>query len=863
MSERILLLLMELFAIAGRGSKDDELVRRKMEEEFLRLTLDEKKANEYLEFYDSCIQAYHDDENPETEKHTSRSNRIGAISTDLNEALTQKQKMIVIVRLIEYVFVAAHVKEEELAFLNTIYSSLRVPESDFQLVLNLLAYPENFKGAFALRIQSEKSGSDDFHSLVEPKLDQEILIAYARSANMHFALYLGNQELTINGVPFYDQTAHVFGPGAIIRGEHIEPIYFSDVEKVFMHESRSQKVSFVADEITYQFTNGKVGLHKLSFSENGGRLIGIMGGSGAGKSTLLNVLNGNAHPSTGKVAINGMDLHAKPKALEGVVGFVSQSDLLMEDLTVFQNLYFNAQLCFADQENEVIKVKVEQTLKDLGLYEAKDLKVGNPLEKIISGGQRKRLNIALELIREPGVLFLDEPTSGLSSSDSEVILDLLKSLALKDKLVFVVIHQPSSQIFKLFDKLILLDKGGYPVYQGNPVDAVMYFKTATHRINPDISQCVCCGNVNPEQIFTILEARLLDENGFPTGQRRFTPEHWNKYYHEHHIKDERATAQEVDYKNDYKKPGFFTQLLVFIKRDVLSKLNNNQYLLITLLEAPVLALLLAPMTLYEAPGEEYTFQENRNIVAYIFMSVIVMLFLGLMTSAEEILHDRKIRQRERFLNLSKLAYLKSKILILLGISALQSFLFVAIGNSILEFKEMYLEFWLMLFAVSLFANALGLNISSAFRSAVTIYILIPFLIIPQLMLSGHLVKFDELNPMLASRSVVPLAGEVMATRWAFEGLTVHLFQNNAYEKPLYDLKKKKENLGYLSNFWVDKMLGTLSDCELATNKDSCMSILRAELIKYNENPEMVSKQALKSGEITAHVNALKKKYRSS
>jgi ABC-type multidrug transport system ATPase subunit len=233
------------------------------------------------------------------------------------------------------------------------------------------------------------------------------------------------------------------------------------------------------------------------------------------------------------------------------------------------------------------------------------------------------------------VLFLDEPTSGLSSSDSEIILDLLKSLALKGKLVFVVIHQPSSQIFKLFDNLILLDKGGYPVYQGNPVDAIIYFKTATHRINPEVSECVCCGNVNPEQIFSILEARHIDDNGFPTSERRYTPEHWNNYYREH--REETLVAEEASkqFKNNYKKPSFLTQLRVFVKRDVLSKINNKQYLLITLLEAPVLAILLATITLYEEPGSEYTFQSNRNIVAYVFMSVIVMLFLGLMTSAEE------------------------------------------------------------------------------------------------------------------------------------------------------------------------------------------------------------------------------------
>src|ERR1022692_4397255 len=223
-----------------------------------------------------------------------------------------------------------------------------------------------------------------------------------------------------------------------------------------------------------------------------------MGGSGAGKSTLLNLLNGNDIPSSGQVLINGMDLHKEKEALEGVVGYVPQDDLLIEELTVYQNLFYNTKLCFAGYSDEKIAQLVKKLLLDLGLEETSYLRVGNPLKKTISGGQRKRLNIALELIREPSVLFVDEPTSGLSSRDSENIMDLLKELSLKGKLVFVVIHQPSSDIYKMFDKLLILDLGGYPIYYGNPIEALIYFKNAVKHVNANDAQCEVCGTVNPE-----------------------------------------------------------------------------------------------------------------------------------------------------------------------------------------------------------------------------------------------------------------------------------------------------------------------------------------------------------------------------
>jgi ABC-type multidrug transport system ATPase subunit len=480
-------------------------------------------------------------------------------------------------------------------------------------------------------------------------LQGELRVVHVPSIDIYFIKYFGVMELSLNGNSISDYRIYLFSNGSSIRSSKIQPIYYSDIISCFLNASYKHPISFKVHQIEYNFSDGHKGLHTLSFEENSGKLIGIMGGSGAGKSTLLNILNGNTKPSTGSVTINGIDLHHDKNKLAGVIGFVSQDDLLMEDLTVYQNLFFNAQLCFSDWTQEEIIAKVNQTLHDLGLFEVKDLRVGSPLDKMISGGQRKRLNIALELIREPGVLFVDEPTSGLSSRDSEIIIDLLKTLALKGKVVFVVIHQPSSDIFKVFDKLLILDKGGYPIYLGNPVDGVAHFKKAVNYLNPNESECILCGNVNPEQIFNIIETRILDENGMPTIERKISPKEWNTIF----IKENQTELNIretviIPIEQSYKKPGWFKQFSVFVKRDVLSKLSNTQYLLINALEAPVLAFILAFMTRFQLPNQSYSFYHNKNLVAYIFMSVIVALFLGLTVSAEEIFKDRKIRKRETF-----------------------------------------------------------------------------------------------------------------------------------------------------------------------------------------------------------------------
>jgi len=465
-----------------------------------------------------------------------------------------------------------------------------------------------------------------------------------------------------------------------------------------------------------------------------------------------------------------------------------------------------------------------RTLQNLGLYEVKDLKVGSPLNKKISGGQRKRLNIALELIREPTILFLDEHTSGLSSRDSENIMDLLKELTTRGKLVFVVIHQPSSDIFKMFDKLTVLDQGGYLIYHGDPVDSISYFKSQTKQANWRESECQLCGNVNPEQIFNIVEAQVIDEYGNLTRTRKTTAKEWHEYYLDTNTekKQEVNTSRKLP-EIQFKVPGKFKQFMVFVQRDVLSKLANTQYIFINLLEAPVLAFILSYIIKYyniDTSNEQgYTFMENSNVPVYLFMSVIVAIFIGLTVSAQEIIKDRKILKRETFLNLSRTSYLLSKVAILFLLSAIQSLSYVLIGNTIVEVKGMYLEYWLVLFSTWCFANLLGMNISDGFKSSVTIHIVIPFLIIPQIVLSGIIVKFDKINPNISSPDQIPFYGELITARWAYESLAVRQFVSNRYRRGLYNYDKVISKATYRRNYWQKTLAAKLSFCVNNQNVD--------------------------------------------
>src|SRR5688572_22161015 len=811
MSEEILKALTQLFAIITKQDGGVSENERQFVINFFQTELDQDSLKEYVDLYDE-FSGYGKAEEEGKSKLTSVKDSVKTlgICKKINKTLTQKQKVVVLIKLLELVGSDKNFTHQRMEIINTVSTVFNIQKDENTLIENFIVSEDPKSLDFVdilLANNDEKTDSGKLYKHAHVHIEGNLIFMRVRSVDMFFTKYVGPELNVLNGFTMQRNRVYLFSHGSTIKTQAGDALYYSDLVRDYNEEIKTTKLSFTANVAEFKFPNGAVGLRDVLVSEGPGKLIGIMGASGAGKTTLLHVMAGLGKPSIGNVLINGFDINTQKDKIHGVIGYVSQDDLLIEELTVYQNLYYNAKLCFADFTEEQLDKRVMEVLENLGLDQRKDLKVGNPLEKTISGGQRKRLNIALELIREPAILFLDEPTSGLSSRDSENVIDLLKELSLKGKLIFVVIHQPSSDIYKMFDKMIIMDTGGFPAYYGHPVEAVTYFKKSTHQVDSNRGQCETCGNVNPEQIFNIIEAKVVDEYGQPTNKRKITPVQWHDWYKERfkiaHVEDVKEEPP-----HSLNLPNKIKQSVIFTTRDVLSKISNKQYLLINLLEAPLLALILAFIIKYKsAPGgAAYSFRYNDNLPAFLLMSIIVALFMGLTVSAEEIIRDRKILKRESFLNLSWNSYLFSKVIILFTLSAIQTLTFVFIGHLILEIEwALLIPFWFVLFTTSCMANVLGLNISSAFNSAVTVYVMIPLLLIPQMILSGLLFSFDKLNSVISTKGKVPVVADLMASRWAYEAMAVYQFKNNSYEKSFYTFEKVESQSDYKSSFFVDKL----------------------------------------------------------
>src|SRR5881394_3113323 len=605
--------------------------------------------------------------------------------------------------------------------------------------------------------------------------------------------------------------------GDIIRIDVGQVLRCNFLERI-IEEERNIIRSLELNEVTHRFGKGEIGLDGISFSITRGELVCVMGASGAGKSTLMRVLAGQLQPTSGDVLLNGQSLYRNLDVLKQYVSYMPQQDAFDEHLTIGENLQFAAAIRAPHLSKRDRVRRLDAKLIELGLSERRDAVVGSPEKKTLSGGERKRLNIGLDMIGMSDVYLFDEPTSGLSSKDSEHVIEIIRSMA-HNKIIIVTIHQPSSKLFQLFHKAILLDKGGRLVFFGTPTEMLRYFAEAEHQhqFGADLGACPSCGTTRPEFIFDVLETPLRDLSGDiiyeenNRGQlvpsRRYTPEFWRDKYEAFRLiqdvkqvslrKEPVAPLPSAPVQKKKRVPfrwhDEWTQLRTLLKRAFISKLRNRGNLVITIGVAPVLAFLIASLLRYSDSGT-YDFASAYHIPTFLFLTLIVAMFLGLTNSADDIIRDRVVLQRERNLNVRLPYYIFAKTTSLGVFALLQCVLFVFIGNYILEIRGMFWIYLGIVFITAMGGVALGLVISSLVADPKTAANIVPLVLIPQIIMGGALIKYEDMNRNLAlvytfsrwfsehpnkeqnlkmdSKLQVPFICQFIAMRWSYEEMIV-------------------------------------------------------------------------------------------
>lgn len=543
--------------------------------------------------------------------------------------------------------------------------------------------------------------------------------------------------------------------------------------------------SISIEGITHRFANGATALDVLTFEFQRGDLVCVLGPSGCGKSTLLNVLNGTIQPVMGDVKLDGVSLFSNP-SLQRSIGFVPQDDLLQENLTVRENLLFAAKLRRPRETAASHAMLVDAALEDIGLREQQHVKIGSALNKLLSGGQRKRVNIGLELVGPGSLLLLDEPTSGLSSGDTRKIIDVLRRRADAGHAVFAVLHQPSARVLEIFDKVLVLDQGGRMAFYGDVQGCYRFFVGALS--GPVNAPASAVTSPEPDVIFEALEQPKVRLDGSPDLERRYPSTYWQGRYrsvaHQYLPAPLREDVPPTPSLPPSRKASFLELSRVLLLRECLNKLRGRVGLLLQCVSASLLGAAAALACRVNVSGQ-YSYRTNGALLNYMFLTVIVCLFLAVSGSVQEIIRDRAILLRERMLNIPFLAYLQSKFVALFLIYACQLTLYLAAGFWILRIPELFGAWWIFLAVVGCAGIGSGLALSSIPKlSERAAAVLVPLVIIPQIILCGaDPFPFSKMGHLKLSSAKIastdenadpPSIAQIMPSRWAFEGLvTLH------------------------------------------------------------------------------------------
>ncbi|EFC84258.1 ATP-binding cassette domain-containing protein [Parafrankia sp. EUN1f] len=583
--------------------------------------------------------------------------------------------------------------------------------------------------------------------------DNDIVITDLLASRRHAELYIGRSGLQIadlesaNGVFVNGRRinrANVNQGDVIAVGHHV----FQLEGDLLVEYLDSGDVSFEVDALNV-WAGEKQLMHDMTFKLPGRALLGVVGPSGAGKSTLLNALTGFRPADKGNVRYAGRDMYSEYDELRRRIGYVPQEDLLHTSLTVRKALEFGAELRFPpDTTKAERRQRVDEVLAELGLTHHANTQVSR-----LSGGQRKRTSVALELLTKPTLLYLDEPTSGLDPGMDKNVMESLRKLADDGRTVIVVTHSVAQ--LDLCDYVLVLAPGGYVAYFGPPADALPFFQARDY---PDV--------------FLTLEATPGAESAARFRQSR--------YYVPASVTAPSARPAPEDLPS-IRQQSVVSQLVTLSRRMMAVVASDKSYLRLIIAFPFLLGAI--PRAI---PGDLEVVADgpNRDAPTVLLVLTLCACFMGMSNSVREIVKERPIYRRERAIGLSRTAYIGSKIVVLILITTLQAAVFTTIGLAGRKmgdglFGFPFFEAMVAVIALSLASAMLGLVISALVDNADKTMPLLVLITMAQLVFSGGLVPAEGTAGLEQASWIAP-------ARWGFAGLSsvIDLNKISGFGSPL-------------------------------------------------------------------------------
>ena len=551
--------------------------------------------------------------------------------------------------------------------------------------------------------------------------------------------------------------------------------------KKLEQEKKKPGYSLEARGICVQIKEKKL-IHGVSFTLLAGEFAALMGPSGAGKTTLLNALNGYTPPAKGDVLLNNYDLYAHFDQFRNVLGYVPQDDVIHRELTVFEALWYSARLRLPpDYDDHEIKQRIKQVIAQLGLEGTEDVLIGSPEKKGISGGQRKRVNLAMELLTDPKVLFLDEPTSGLSSEDTLQVMKVLRKLADDGRTIILTIHQPSLEAYQLLDHLVLMAKDANKPEPGRLGYFGPAYPDAVNFFNPNGVPNLKSGtDPSPDEVLRGLGKKPASE---------WVETYKSSNYFDTYVEGRANKKTQSQTKNKIPQPvpdDPLRQWMVFVSRSFAIKKRDLMNSIILLAQAPVIGMLVAMVLgdkASEKPTQENWYESTAAGATAIFMMAMSALWFGASNAVREIVGEWAVYRRERMVNLGIPAYVASKFTILGALCAIQCLALLTIVSFSCGLKAGFFESYLIVFLTALIGVGIGLVLSSIAKTSEVAIAALPIILLALFILGGMIQPVNRMNGLMR------FASSFDPARWAFEAL-VSLDNQERSTIELPDIKAK-------------------------------------------------------------------------
>ena len=597
-----------------------------------------------------------------------------------------------------------------------------------------------------------------------------------------------------------------------------------------LDEESSLITSMHVSGITRDFVRSGRVVDNIDFSLQRGEMACILGPSGSGKSTLLSILAGHLSPSLGSVRYNGELLTPENISLRQHIAFIPHEDILDEALTVGEHVY-QASLARRPRLNHADRIRrVLAVLNFVGLGSLTKRHVGRAGERTISDGERSRLNLGLDLTGTAEVFLIDEPISGLSSGDAERVIQTLENMS-SGRILLCTLHRPAQSILNRFNKVMVLNAHGQMAFWGTPEEMVQYFQEAARDMGLHVSrEAIAAGGA--DYVFEVLEAPYARLTSHSTPGSGMWQERFESYSYRRQGSHPARGSDEDEHEGrpqvpplPRRRPMELLRLFwLWILRSFLGRVRSRMGFYALLLEGPVLALLIAG-TLRAASDSPYTYYKALHINEYLFLSLVLAMFFGLTDAACEILRDRLLLRRESNYKPFITGYLTAKCIVITGIAAVQCALYLLVGNAILSIHEMFWSHLAVMVLTAFVGISLSLAVSAFVRSERTALNIVPLLLVPQILLAGALVRFEEMNeftpsllPSLPPRmeqtlsnlrhrvayqdetthdiltKPVPLLAEFCPLRYAFEMMFVIQTSDNLWEIENRNIDQMRDSL---------------------------------------------------------------------